>query len=411
MQTINVHNLEDCLEILTGLQKHNLNFTIDNSDRNIINSIARQVFRGTAFTDRQFNLIKEKLIKYEDQFKSQEVMGFDQALTELRHPLRKIDRSKFITIVDTLDESASNISYDSYKKDWNWIKIRFPFSKKLIVKIDRLSQKFSKKYYHKKGTHVHYFKLREDILKEIIDEFKNLEFKIDDNIMLLYNEINNILSKPKEYFCSVVDNNLYNFNDKLYQIEQVESLDRTVLYDRRFRYGIDIFDYELDNSTLTKQIANRSSLDVHLKPSEVSTTQIFDSINELERWPLIVVLPKEPRVAHNCILEVYKTVCNIILNTDQSVLFRLDDAEIGFNQFVKEKALNNWVDNKTKIVYISSNKLPKLLLKADWKPTTAIVFDSAMNKTVNTYIKSHCDCIILREEQISPFRRYSQYYG
>ena len=91
----NLLTIEDCLETLTGLSSND-KFEIDSNDKTIINSIARQVFKGTALTDRQFLLMKEKLSSYFEQFLSNNYTGHENAIHELRQPLREIDRSKFI---------------------------------------------------------------------------------------------------------------------------------------------------------------------------------------------------------------------------------------------------------------------------------------------------------------------------
>ena len=91
---------------------------------------------------------------------------------------------------------------------------------------------------------------------------------------------------------------------------------------------------------------------------------------------------------------------------DQSVLFRLSN-EVGasFNEYVKENNLNNWVDKNTKIVYISNEKLPKLLISGEWKPSAALVFGSFPSRYSDAYITSHCDLIIYRDESMSMFKR------
>ena len=101
-----------------------------------------------------------------------------------------------------------------------------------------------------------------------------------------------------------------------------------------------------------------------------------------------------------------------ILNSDQqSVLFRLDDKNSGFNQLVKDRKVNNWVDKSTKVVYISKDKLPKLLVNCEWQPTVALCFSSMLDKTLNIFVESKCDLVIFREEHTSPFRRHSRIYG
>ena len=97
--------------------------------------------------------------------------------------------------------------------------------------------------------------------------------------------------------------------------------------------------------------------------------------------------------------------------SNQSVLFRLEEKNAGFNQLVKDRKLNNWVDKTTKIVYISKDKLPKLLVSGEWKPQTVFSFSSQLDRIVDTYIKFHCDLVVWREDTVSPFREYSRLYG
>jgi hypothetical protein len=95
----NVANtLEDLLEILAGLQGQ-AKIQIESSDHNLLFSMARQVFKGTGLTDRQYELAKEKLLKYKEQFTALDY-NFDMSLEKLRLPLRQLDRSRWMKIVD-----------------------------------------------------------------------------------------------------------------------------------------------------------------------------------------------------------------------------------------------------------------------------------------------------------------------
>jgi hypothetical protein len=109
---------------------------------------------------------------------------------------------------------------------------------------------------------------------------------------------------------------------------------------------------------------------------------------------------------------IYKIIRNLIPHNQQSVLFRKEGQD-DFNTYVKDKSLNNWVDKDTKIVYINNKKVPKVLLKSDWKPITSIVFDSFTSKEINAYTSHLVDLNISYEEHLSPFktREYRNYYG
>ena len=62
------NTIEDCLEILAGFRKESDGFSLMKEDYTIMHSIAKQVFKGTALTDRQFALMQTKLLSYKDQF-------------------------------------------------------------------------------------------------------------------------------------------------------------------------------------------------------------------------------------------------------------------------------------------------------------------------------------------------------
>ena len=59
-------------------------------------------------------------------------------------PLREIDRSKTISIVSTAEAMGANV-YESFKNDWQWIKVRFPFNKRTIMDLqDKIIFKHNK---------------------------------------------------------------------------------------------------------------------------------------------------------------------------------------------------------------------------------------------------------------------------
>jgi hypothetical protein len=99
---------------------------------------------------------------------------------------------------------------------------------------------------------------------------------------------------------------------------------------------------------------------------------------------------------------VFKTLQYIVPNTQQSVMFRKDGQD-DFNVYVKDKALNNWVDKSTKVVYINSKKVPKVLLNCNWNPITVLTFNSFANKEIDAYTSYGVDLYIAYEENLSPF--------
>ena len=133
--------IEDILHLLVD------SIGVDQADTQILTSISRQSKKGVALTDRQFELVSQKINTTYKQVLSDNNIVFDDLSPRL--PLREIDRSKYITIVDSADVYNNDV-YESKKEEWKWIKIRFPFSKKDILCVERIANDHRKFYYHKK---------------------------------------------------------------------------------------------------------------------------------------------------------------------------------------------------------------------------------------------------------------------
>lgn len=411
--TQNLTTIEDLLEIAAGL-KNNSKIQLESSDVTIMYSIARQVFRGTALTDRQHALMQEKLTKYRDQFTALDYK-FDQAVNTLRQPLREIDRSKYIKIVDHFDGDLHVYNKEAGIKK-PWICVRFPFSKSLIQGIESAKNN-EHTYFHRKGSHEHYFLCNEKNVISVIDQFKDKGFDIDSQLIEFYEKLKAVECSPKEYIPGIFDFSLCNMHTNAEKIikEELPDLNKSSLIyyiDRKRRYGIIHTDKTNSSVTsLTEKIAFREGTDFHCKPSEYKLENLFESLGYLDRFPLLVVLDETN--AEQQLVETFNITKNLVDSSQQSVLMRLPGDEKGnsFNTYVREKKLNNWVDNNTKVVYINNNKLPKISLTANWKPIAALTFTSSTNRNVDGYINSYCDLVIFREEVVSPMRKYSRYYG
>jgi len=400
-----VSTIEDCLEILVGL-KLDYKFDLNLNDRNILSSIGRQVFRKIPLTDRQFKLVSTKILSYKDNFDKAGIVNFDEAINNLRMPLREIDRSKYITIVDSVKSYAQAEGRDTYKADWKWIKIRFPFSKKDIVKIEEIVNNHRKEYEHQRGSHEHYFRLTENTAFSIVEKFKDKSFVIDKEIVEIYDNVFEIKQNVEKHIPCIKEGVLYNVNQNTIKTINEQTDNLTQVIDRHRRFGIENFN-QSPSGSLKDTIAYRTDMSIHVQPSSNTIDELILSMYELNRFPLIVLLDESN--AENQLHQFYNSVKNLISNDEQSILFR-QEGQTEFNKFIKTKKLNNWVDRNTKIVYASTNKLPKVLLTADWSPIASISYNSGMNRQLSTFVSDRCDLVIYYDEHMSPFRRFSNLY-
>lgn len=399
-----MNTVEDYIEILTGISNSTkeFNFSVDRSDYNLVTSLARQTFRGVGLTDRQYELTKQKLLDYKLQF---EANGFDNIegdFTNLRIPLRIVDRSRWIKIV----ERDGNLT----------IAVRFIFQKKLISEIENLKCVVKEEYYDNENK-IHYFPFNEKNVYEIVSVFKNASsFEVEEQLQEYYEKLVHMNENKKNYLPGIYGLQLKNLHEKSldYAISSIGEPDIDNLcryYDQRERLGIYHFDEEdvsqsLKSLTpLSTKIVQRTKNQVLINPKEHTVDRLAEVMLELYRFPLLVVLNEAD--CYDSLTQFHRAFNGIIPNDRCSVLFRLDNNEgTEFNRYIQTHELNSPVDKNTKIVYISNNKIPKPLLKSEWTPLTAITNFSGKsygNKT-DTYIDC-MDLVIHYDEDISPWKR------
>jgi hypothetical protein len=357
---------------------------VNNKNKQILESINNQCKRKIALTDRQHALVVKLLL----EASIENFLGTE----DTREPIRQIDRSKYIKIVDTAEVYGENV-YESYKQNWKWIKIRFPFSKKDISKIEKLKSLIhGKQYVHRKGSHEHYIALVGANLKHAIDTFNN--FEIDKDLNKYYKQIDDILGNRE----NIVNNLKSNIDTTLSEIMQV---------DRQRQFGFTNLKYNCHG--IQDTIVNRKDPDVLINPA-VSINEIVEQIVNLDRFPIIVCIDQGNEYSQ--LTEFYNAIKYVVDDCEQSVLFRVDKSDNEnaiLNNFIKDNKLNNWVDKNTKVVYIKKKKLPKLLLEdTGFIPRTLYTKTSTpATSHVSLYCNFYCDLRIYHDTHIGMIRTHS----
>ena len=392
--------IESYLELLTGLVG-NTAFTIQSSDFTILNSIARQVYKGVGLTDRQHEVVKEKLLSYADQFTALEYPIHD-AVKNTRIPIRHIDRARWIRTVSINDQF--------------YIGVRFTFNKKLISAIEVLSNIEQKSLYDKVEK-THYFIFNEVNLHKVIGELKDKNFEIELELQERYNLLEMMHTNKKNYIPGVYGFKLQNLHAKAidYMISSVGNpdADNLALYkDRSQLFGIKHFDEDDLNSsinkltTLSQKIVKRTHPHILINSTEHTFDRVAESLLELNRYPLLVCL--NDGNDFSSLQTVHYSFRNIFSNDDFCTLYRKENdvaENIEFNQYIKDNNLNNPLVINSKIVYTNINKMSKTLLKSSWRPQAAILMTSMRSTKIDTYLQE-LDLVIHYDTDISPFKKY-----
>ena len=409
-------NTEDCLEIVAGISELKYsgdeelekvqNFKLHEDNANIMFSFAKQVFRGTALTAKQYTLAKKLLLEYyTDQFDAHEI-DLKVAVEKLRFPLREIDGSHWIKFVDYKGEKM--------------LAIRFPFNKKVIKHLEELKNSSDKEYFYDK--HTHYFPQKEKYIWKIVNiskQFADAKFEIQDEILELYKQLEVFEKNPQDYIPGI-----YNFKFKNLPVKAIDNMFEELgepnynnlykYYDRRYYYGLNYFDDRAlvesisGRETLTKAIINRNSSLICVDKTKWDMATVLKAVDELERYPLLILIDAKQGYSE---VTLYHNLLRYYIPKEQmSVMFRLDNKlgneAIQFNQYIKTQGLNNIVDKNTKIVYISNNKIPKPLMKQGFRPKGILTIGSKkIANNIDSYVSAH-DLVMQYDDDASPHYSY-----
>lgn len=402
---MNVIYIEDCLELLVSVNTYSPKFRLESSDVSFLNSIASQVRKGMALTERQYNAVVEKCLYYKEFFDQNEI-DIDASIKEVRYSFREIDRRKEITI-EHLEEWRADA-----------IRIRFPFSKKQIRVIQQIKESISyKDHLHKKGSHEHFIKLTPTNLYQINKYFDFPNFDIQQEVKDLLDRIKVIVHSKHEYAPGIFNFKLKNFhpNADKYIVSRLGTPNRNNIYkfyDRRFLYAITHFDKNHVDESLTscsdftRSIVLRKHSSVWNKSDYENYSKIINTLNDLDRYPLFVLLPNENE--YKLLEQTHKLLSKYVNNKDISVMFRLDnttDENIKFNNYIKDNNLNNSLANNTKIVY-TNNKITKPTLESGILPEAWLCLQSDRVPLELSKYMNQSDLIIFSVEELSPFNLY-----
>ena len=402
--------IEDCIEALAGTHEHIVcSKEIESSDKGLIYSLARQTVRGTAYTDRQCELAISKATHYKSILEEVDI-DVTTSVTQLRMPLRSIDRSRWIKLKNI---EQSLITFNN--PDEQYIAVRFSFQKKLISALENIN---SKPIHYDKINKTHYFEYNERTLHNVVSALTNKGFEIQPELQERYEILEMMNNNKKNYVPGIYSLKLKNLHAKAidYAISTIGSpdVDNLAMYkDRDQLLGITHFDEDdLNNSirkltTLSQKIVKRKSSNILINSDEHVFDRVAESILELNRYPLLVVLNDETELEN--LQKVHQSFRNIFSNDDFCSLYRKENISPGnteFNEYIKQNKLNNSLAIKSKVVYTSINKMSKVMLKSEWRPQAAILMGSRRSTKVDQFLQE-LDLVIHYDTDVSPFRKFS----
>lgn len=385
-----LNTIENALQILSGLVPRSVNIRIDNNESSLIKSLGRQVTRGIGLTDRQLDLAIKKIEKYRDGLEKNSV-DVDLLITSrpLMFPVRQIDRTQSVYLDYTEDKKTK-------------ILVKFVFSKKFASIWAEMQSSLIGTVDESKGIKEVAF--NEKNLYSIVSQLRPLNFEISEEVQEIYEKIEKILETPSDHhpYVDLVDEKLELKNVSAHcatylkkEFPVYRDEDFLVFLERVKNCGIyhknsEIFkkiDQRTTNNFVKKVLADTSTR-FRINPSEHGIDTVFEIINDLKQWPVLIIVDDKKEV-----ISQIKTFVDSLLKymtaEEINIFFRLENDDVDgkeFNQYIKDNKLNNFIGPNTKAVFITKNRIPKPLMSANWKPHTALMASTYEYGKTSAYI-------------------------
>jgi len=369
-------------------QKRTLQETHRRSDE-ILNSLSKQIAHNVYLTQRQADLAL-KIFKDNHQYFPSLTGLLENPVWS--HEFRTIEYFKYLQLV-------KSSSQDRYI-----VELGFNHNKSLLKNLDDLKKRSLTTPLIRIKNNVWQIAYSEKDLHSLVNLVSGHDFEISPEILEVYQEIDNILKTPNyDQIYIDVNGSEYLKNSVL---NDIGTLDKTniLLEDRKIKFQYEIFDSFFQKTpavSLEEKIALRPTSQVYISPTDFSLTEIVNALQKLQRFPALIIFDNNTEKSMKILekLNTALTVNNVI--DPVGIYFRYDNDKEGkpFNEMVNQMAYNKPLNNNTAIAGITNWKIPKFLLKMQWRPRSVIVMSSVFGSNrVNLYTKS-CDLVIFHQDK------------
>jgi len=351
---------------------------ITQRDMQILRSLNTQCNKQIGLTDRQFDLARKILSTYKIDYS-----------VDTKLPVRSLDRSKWIRFVE----------YDGDLK----IGIRFVFQKKYADKISLIEKLCKDISQYDNEDKIRYYPCNEQLLYEIVEQFKNTDFNIHNDIMTAYEDICKIKNNPERYAPGVYDFEIKNLHPDTHKLAidylgEPNSENLVAYHDRKNFFGLYNVTPLLTGNSLTEKVAMRKLHKIQLPKSSFTEADIVKVIWDLDRFPLLIITGQDPL---RDVIEYYTALKNLIPAQDISVMFHLLNDIYGaeFNTYIKDNNINNKVDINKKVVFVEQDKINKIMIQSDWQAECAVSNQGFFSASNESYLNG-IDLLIVYDDYV-----------
>ena len=357
---------------------------IGKRDSRILRSLASAIIATSFITENQSRLLVKILRENQEKFTIfKDELSLVLSAPMWTHPFRIVEQTKKLYI--------SNIN------DSLVLTMEVTFSSQIRKEMAELGKQVSGlglvadgKFYHAE--------LSEKNIVLLVNRLTKLNFEIDEKVQNYFNIIETWSETEIRDRFRIDTITHTNFQKQItIDLGINTEIDKNVINDRSTRYQYFTEKSEKIPENLTEEIAMRSSRHVWVDKNKTSLDEIFSSLRHLKRFPVMVIFDiNDQKKSVEELTNLSKVLKKHEIVKDVGIYFRLGSTGIGkeFNQLIADEKYNSQLEQSTQVVGIANGKIPKFLLKTDWKPMSVISVGRILQHNKTSVYTNCCDLII-----------------
>ncbi len=354
---------------------------ISTKDKRILLSLSSQMDQGHFLTENQSKLLV-KILK-------ENILAVEKIEPNASTILSENNWSQAFRVI----QRVRKISFGEEAK--NTILVEFTYDKRLKEKLVTLNSKIDGSI-SAVGSKSYAISLTEKNVHSLVSTFIKDDFEIDEKIMNFYLEIDKILRNEKNVFdISLTENENFKkiVNDTVGPISAENAL---ILHDRKIRHQYD-FSEKIEVNSLAAKIALRKNSKIFVSSTMFTLNDLFLALQELRRFPVLTIFEGHDSKINKKTLDLLSSgLKETGILGPVGIYFRFDSKEdlAGFNSSLAAAGYNQVLDQNTQVAGIANNKLPKFMVKNQWKPETVISFTTNFRNNKTAVYCNDIDLIV-----------------
>lgn len=384
-----MNTVDDLLKTIVNHDPEQLNTKLTSRDLKTLRNLARLVDDPRYITENQSKLVLRLL--------ADTATTLDTFVVETTQIMKSPSWARPFRIIHNVRKIYINNS-----QEFQRITIEATFSSDLRNKISQLN-KNTTGFIQELHGRLFSADLTEKNIVTIIDQLRPFGFEVSEDLKNYYDIIKSWSEHDVKNQYRIDTMSYPNFEKQIINDLGIDTaIDQFIINDRSIRYQYFVENAEKSSKELAEMLAHRKQTKVWVDKNQFTLDELVEAFIKLRRMPTLIVFDSND--SKKCLEKLKKISDSLEKNgifDGVGIYFRLDNDSVGkeFNQIIADRQYNCHLNSDTKVVGVQSGKIPKFLLKSDWKPMSVVSLDTVLRHSKTAVYANCCDLVVTYSEQ------------